>query len=195
MKKLLLVSFFFCSIAAFNQEIEKENLIRLDSTWGKEIFPFPIRFAQNINYTGVAEVRFPPKGWIHPEHLFFWTYTYVWAINFDEKITSKQLTSDLEKYFDGLNDVRKDNNINQKATATIRKNSKNKSTILFEGKVDTYDHFATNKRIILNVKIESNFYNKEKKTVILFKFSPKEFTHKIWKTMDEIELVKEFCNK
>ena len=195
MKKLLLVSFFFCSIAAFNQEIEKENLIKLDSTWGKEVFSFPIRFAQSINYTGVAEVRFPPKGWIYPEHPFFWTYTYVWAINFDKKITAKQLTSDLEKYFDGLNDVRKDNNINQKATATIRKISKNKSTTFFEGKVDTYDHFATNKRIILNVKIESNFCKKDKKTAILFKFSPKEFTHKVWETINTIKLANEFCEK
>lgn len=195
MKKLLLIILFFFSIFTFSQKTEKENLIKLDSTWGKEIFPFPIRFAKNINYTGVAEVRFPPKGWRTPKHTFFWSYTYVWSISFDEKVTAKQLKSDLEKYFDGLNDVRKDNNIEQKATAEIKKIKRKKTTTFFEGKVDTYDHFATNKRFILNVKIESHFCKKQQKTVILFKFSPKEFTHKVWKTMDEIELVDGFCEK
>ena len=89
------------------------------------------------------------------------------------KITSKQLTSDLEKYFDGLNDVRKDNNIDQKATATISKTQQKKSTAFFEGKLATYDHFATNKRFTLNVKIESHFCKKTRKTSILFKFSPR----------------------
>ncbi|QOD59867.1 hypothetical protein H9I45_10955 [Polaribacter haliotis] len=196
MKKSILILFtLFISVSAFSQETETENLIKLDSTWGKEMFPFPIRFAKNINYTGVAEVRFPPKGWRTPEHTLFWSYTYVWSINFDEKITAKQLKQDLEKYFDGLNDVRDNHNIEQKATATIQRINKKKSTTFFEGKVDTYDHFATNKRIVLNVKIESNYCKKTQKTVILFKFSPKEFKHKVWETLNDIELVNKFCKK
>lgn len=66
----LILVLLFCSIFAFAQNTEKENLIKLDSIWGKEVFPFPIAFAQNIKYTGIAEVRFPPKGWINPEHPF-----------------------------------------------------------------------------------------------------------------------------
>jgi hypothetical protein len=194
MKNKILVSIIlFSSIFAFGQHTETENLIQLDSTWGKEVFPFPIGFAQNINYKGVAEVRFPPKGWRTPEHTFFWSYTYVWSIHFDKKLTAKQLKSDLENYFDGLNDVRKDHNINQKASATIKKISKKKSTTFFEGKVATFDHFATNKRFVLNVKIESHFCEKTQKTVILFKFSPKEFSHEVWETLNKIELVYEVC--
>ncbi|MDP5093678.1 MAG: hypothetical protein NWQ17_10220, partial [Polaribacter sp.] len=174
-------------------EEEHTNLIKLDSTWGQEIFPFPINFARGINYRGIAEVRFPPKGWIHPEHEFFWSYTYVWSINYDEKITANQLKKDLETYFDGLNDVRENNNFDQKATANIIKVKQKNSVLFFEGKVDTYDHFATHKRLILNVKIKSHFCKKIKKTVLLFTFSPKIFTHKVWETLDEIELVDGVC--
>ena len=194
MKKITLITFLiFCSIITFGQESKTKNLIKLDSTWGKEIFPFPIRFAKNINYTGIAEVRFPPKGWRTPEHPFFWSYTYVWSINLNRKITATALQSDLETYFDGLNDVREDHNLDQKATTTITKIKDKKSATFFEGKVATYDHFATNKRFVLNVKIESHFCEKQQKTVILFKFSPKDYSHEVWKTLDEIELMKGFC--
>ncbi|AOW18006.1 hypothetical protein LPB03_11315 [Polaribacter vadi] len=195
MKNLLFRIILFCSVFVFGQNTEKENLIKLDSTWGKEVFPFPIGFAQNIEYMGVAEVRFPPKGWRTPEHTFFWSYTYVWSIYFDKKITAKQLKSDLEKYFDGLNNVTENHNLDQKASAIITKIKKNKHTTFFEGKVFTFDHFATNKRFVLNVKIESNFCKEAQKTVILFKFSPKKFNHEVWKTLDEIELNDDFCEK
>ncbi|QTD36255.1 hypothetical protein JL193_08750 [Polaribacter batillariae] len=183
----------FCSLSIFSQETETKNLIQLDDSWGQEIFPFPIPFAKSIHYTGTAEVRFPPKGWRTPQHTFFWSYTYVWSISFNEKITAKQLKQDLEKYFDGLNNVRKDHTLNQKASATIQKINKKNITTFFQGKVITYDRFATNKRLVLNVKIESHFCKKTQKTVILFKFSPKEFKHKVWHTLDKIELINGFC--
>ena len=183
----------FCSNISFGQKTENATLIKLDSTWGKEAFEFPINFAQSINYKGIAEVRFPPKGWIEPEHPFFWSYTYVWSINYDEKITAKQLEKDLVTYFDGLNEVRKNNNLNQKASAKITKVKQKNSVLFFEGKIDTYDHFATNNRIILNVKIESHFCDETKKTVIFFKFSPKEFSHKVWETLHKIELNNGVC--
>lgn len=192
MKNALLIGAFFCVVIAWSQE--QKNLIKLDSTWGKEAFAFPINFAPTINYTGFAEVRFPPKGWIHPQHAFFWTYTYVWSINYDEKITANQLKKDVETYFDGLNDVRENHNLDQKASATITQIKNKKSTTFFEGKIDTYDHFATHKRIILNVKIKSRFCKKTKKTVLHFTFSPKEYTHEVWKTLNNINLNDGICN-
>ncbi|PHR72854.1 MAG: hypothetical protein COA67_03900 [Lutibacter sp.] len=188
MKKLLFIILLFFTAFVVGQEVEKENLIQLDSTWGKEMFPFPIRFAKNINYEGVAEVRFPPKGWRTIGHDFFWTYTYAWSIDIDREITATELTSNLEKYFDGLNNVTETNNVDQKATATISKTKRKKRTTFFKGSVDTYDHFATNKRIVLNVLIESHYYKKEKKTVLLFKFSPKDYIHKVWETLKNIQL-------
>lgn len=191
--KVVFSIFLFCTFFSFGQKIEIKNLIKLDSTWGQEIFPFPISFAQNINYKGIAEVRFPPKGWRTPEHPFFWSYTHAWSIDLDKNPTAKQLEADLETYFDGLNNVTEKNNLDQKASATISKIKQKNSTIYFEGKVDTFDHFATNKRFILNVKIESHFCIKTQKTVLLFTFSPKIFSHKVWETLDKIELVDGVC--
>ena len=85
MKKTLLFTALFFTVLSFGQKNEF-NLIKLDSTWGKEVLRFP---ARNMNYTGVGEVRFPPKGWINPKHDRFWSYSYAWKINVDRNITEK----------------------------------------------------------------------------------------------------------
>ncbi|WP_299110146.1 hypothetical protein [uncultured Tenacibaculum sp.] len=170
------------------------SIIQLDASWGKEIFSFPISFAKNIDYKGIAEVRFPPKGWRNPEHENFWSYTYAWDIELDRKITVKELTSDLEKYFDGLNGVGRDKAMDQhKTVATITKIKSTKSINFFIGTVKTYDRFATHKPITLNVFIESITCDKQQKTVLFFKLSPKPFEHKTWKTLGEIHLTSPIC--
>jgi len=171
----------------------EENIIELDDTWGKELFPFPIRFAPSIEYEGLAEVRFPPKGWRDPNHPNFWSYTYAWNIHLNTEIDTKELEDNLTTYFDGLNNVtNKDDH--KKALVSIVKTNKNRSTVFFQGVVKTYDRFATNKRIDLNVLIESNYCQEKQKTVILFKFSPKDFQHETWKRLKRINLVSGFCD-
>lgn len=194
MKKTFCMISLFITVFVVGQDVENENLIALDSTWGTEMFPFPIRFAKNIDYEGIAEVRFPPKGWRTEDHTFFWSYTYAWDINLDRKITATELAADLVTYFDGLNSVTETNNIDQKATATIVKTKRKRSTTFFKGAVDTYDHFTTNKRFTLHVLIESHYCKKEKRTVILFKFSPKGFKHKVWETLENIKLHNTNCH-
>ena len=194
MKKTVLVFLFFiiCSLTTFGQKNEF-NLIKLDSTWGQEVLRFP---ARNMDYIGVGEVRFPPKGWIKPEHIFFWSYTYAWSINLNRKITKKELELDLVKYFNSLNKVDIDATTDKrKASAKVTKTKRKNSTTFFKGYVKTYDRFATNNLITLNVLIESRYCKKEKKTVILFKFSPKGFKHKVWKTLNEIELYSSVCHE
>ena len=190
MKKSLFIIALLFTVFTFGQN-EEFNLIKLDSTWGQEALRFP---AREMDYIGVGDIRFPPKGWIHPAHTFFWSYTYAWSINLNRKITTKELEIDLVKYFNSLNKVDvNDKTDKRKATATITEIKRKKSTTFFEGKVATYDRFATNKRFTLNVKIESNYCKKSKKTVLLFTFSPKEFTHEVWETLNEIELIDGFC--
>ena len=196
MKKTILISILICSsFFVFGQENEEANLIDLDSTWGKEIFKFPIRFAKNINYKGIEEARFPPKGWREVNHLNFWTYAFAWDINLNREITAKELALDLVKYFDGLNDVREDNNINQKASAVITKTKREGLTTFFKGEIKTYDHFTTNKRFTLHALIESKYCKKKEKTFILFRFSPKGFNHKVWKTtLKEVKIYSNLCD-
>jgi len=190
MKKSLFIIALLFTVFTFGQN-EEFNLIKLDSTWGQEVLRFP---ARKMDYIGVGDIRFPPKGWRNPAHTFFWSYTYAWSINLNRKITTKELEIDLVKYFNSLNKVDvNDKTDKRKATATITEIKRKKSTTFFEGKVATYDRFATNKRFTLNVKIESNYCKKSKKTVLLFTFSPKEFTHEVWETLNEIELIDGFC--
>lgn len=192
MKNILLLAALIYSTLIIGQS-EEFNLIQLDSTWGQEVLRFP---ARDMSYNGVGEIRFPPKGWINPKHTFFWSYTYAWSINLNEKITTEELEIDLVKYFNSLNKVDvNDETDMRKASAIITDTKTIKTTSFFEGKVATYDRFATNKRFILNVKIESNFCTESKRTVLLFTFSPKEFTHEVWKTLNNIELEKGFCDK
>ena len=186
----LILLLLLCSMSSFGQKNEF-NLIKLDSTWGQEVLRFP---ARNMDYKGVGEVRFPPEGWIKPEHTFFWSYTYAWSINLNREITNKELELDLVKYFNSLNKVDKDDTTDKrKASAKVTKTKRKKSTTFFKGYVKTYDRFATNNLITLNVLIESHYCKKEGKTVILFKFSPKEFKHKVWKTLNKIELYSSVC--
>lgn len=187
MKKTLCIISIFFTVISFSQKNEF-NLIQLDSTWGQEVLRFP---ARNMNYIGVGEVRFPPKGWIKPEHKNFWSYTYAWKINVNRKIKAKELTSNLVKYFNSLNNIdMKDVDNLKYTTAKVTKIKRKKTITFFKGIVTIYDRFATNKMLVLNVKIESNFIEKSQKTVLLFKFSPKDFHHKTWEMLDKIELIK-----
>lgn len=191
MKKLLLIIALLICIVAFGQKNEF-NLIQLDSTWGQEVLRFP---ARNMNYIGVGEVRFPPKGWIKPEHSNFWSYTYAWSININRKIKAKELTIDLVKYFNSLNKIDMDDTSNpRKSTASIKKIKRRKTITFFEGKVSIFDRFATHKMLMLNVKVESRFCKKSQKTVLFFKFSPKKFKHKTWEMLNKIALKKRVCN-
>lgn len=191
MKKILFFITVFFTASSFGQNNEF-NLIKLDSTWGQEVLRFP---ARNMDYIGVGEVRFPPnRGWIKPAHPNFWSYTYAWSINVNRKIQAKELASDLVKYFNSLNRIEMDDTTNpQKSTATVIKTKRRKSITYYKGKVTIYDRFATKKMIVLNVKIESNFCKKAQKTVLLFKFSPKEFSHKTWETLNSIKLLNGLC--
>jgi len=190
-KSIVLFTLLLSSIFSFGQGNEF-NLIQLDSTWGQEVLRFPARY---MNYKGVGEVRFPPKGWIQPEHKNFWSYIYAWDINVNREILEKELALDLVKYFNSLNNVDMDNRKNKRYTsATVTKTNIKKSTTYFKGKVKIFDRFATNKRITLNVKIESHHCKKKKRTVLLFKFSPKDFNLKTWEMLEKVKLLSDVCD-
>ena len=181
------------TLNSFKLKRSEFDLINLNSTWGKEVIRFP---ARNLNYIGVGEVRFPPKGWINPKHNFFWSYTYAWNINLNKRINSKTLVSNLKSYFNSLNRVDINDKYDlRKTTAIVIEKKRIKNFTFFEGEVEIYDRFATKKRLILNTKITSHYCKKENKTIIHFKFSPKEFSHKTWETLDKIELIKGICKE
>ena len=188
----LIFMLLFCLKNAFGQKNEF-NLIKLDTTWGQEVIRFP---ARHMDYIGVGEIRFPPKrGWIKPKHDFFWSYTYAWNVNINRKIPVKELEIDLVKYFNSLNKIDMNAKEDEKySSAVISKIKKQKSVTYYKGSVKIFDRFATKKMITLNVLIESYHCKKNEKTILLFKFSPKDFTHKTWATLNDIRLLSDLCN-
>ncbi|WP_347175196.1 hypothetical protein [Polaribacter uvawellassae] len=190
MKKIIITILVLSSTFIFGQKNEF-NLIQLDSTWGQEVLRFP---ARNMDYVGVGEVRFPPKGWINPEHDNFWSYTYAWSININREIPEKELELDLVKYFNSLNHIEMNDTANiQYSSANASITKKEKATTFFKGSVRIFDRFATNKMLTLNVLIESHYCKKKQRTILLFKFSPKEFKHETWKMLNRIKLYPDLC--
>lgn len=191
---LLTLVLFLNSMLSFGQEQEAEKLaarlLKADNTWGKELFMFPISFAQEINFKGV-EVALFPKGWSNEESPEFWSYAFAWEVEADQPITKTALESSLQLYFDGLLgiDILKKNDANiQKTKALFIEKEAKAGTSRFTGKIEIFESRITKKPMTLNVTIEQDYCKSSQKAVILFKFSPKEFEHKTWEKLSEVSL-------
>ena len=64
----------------------------------------------------------------------------------------------------------------------------------FVGKVNIYDHFVTKELLTLNVLVEKRYCKAQKKSTILFRFSPKGFEHDVWQRLKELKLKANICD-
>ncbi len=176
------------------KEVEKVSLLITESTWGKEVFTFPLRFAKEIKYEGFEEAHFP-KGWTKEDSNEFWSYAFVWSINLIEELTSKELESNLQAYFDGLMiSVNKEKGKTlPKTVVHINKTEDSNGILKFSGTVNIYDSFVTKKPLLLNVSVEKQDCKQTKKSLVLFRFSPKDFDNTIWHTLKKIKLRGNSC--
>ena len=185
----------FQSFIVFGQEeLEHPDILVTNDNWGKELFQFPIRFASEIPYTGMEEARFP-KGWGDSTHVEFWTYAFAWEIVTDEALVETDFEINLQHYFDGLLGLsfdRKEKVIQTNANFLKKESSKNKAW--YVGKIKTFDTRFTQKPMTLHVQALSHFCEKEKQSIILFKFSPKPFEHSVWKQLDGVKIKNGFCD-
>ena len=190
---LLTNKFKFRKISAHKKE--DLYLLKTDSTWSKEIFHFPLSFAPEIKYEGYEDARFLP-GWGKVESDEFWSYAFAWRINLNEEMSEKELQENLQKYFDGLMKVvNKDKEkVLPKTIALLQKNKDVNNNKQFAGTVQVYDAFKTKKSITLNVTIENYYCEKEKKSIILFRFSPKEFGDDVWLKLHRVKLQANVCD-
>ena len=196
---ILTLALLLNSMLCFGQEQEAEKLterlLEADSTWGKELFQFPISFAQEINFQGV-EVALFPKGWSNEESPEFWSYAFIWEIDADRQITKTILESSLQLYFDGLLGIdiwRKTDASIQKTKALLVEKEANKRNSRFIGQLEIFESRYTKKQMTLHVTIEQHYCETNQKAIILFKFSPKEFDHNIWLKLAEVTLRKDLC--
>jgi len=192
-RKVSIILFVFCFpfiCKSQNTGQKYKQILITDITWDKEIIPFPINFAPQINFEGYEDAQFPP-GWGKVESEEFWSYIFAWNISGVKTLTEEELTSNIKLYFDGLMDV-----VNDDKSITIPPTAANftKQNIgKYSGNVAVYDAFRSKKSITLNVLVEHHYCEQKKKTIVIFRFSPKSFDHTIWDMLMEAKLDEEYC--
>ena len=182
-------------LSSLNREkaIALWSILETDSTWGTEIFHFPIKFAKEINFEGIEDARFP-KGWSDTKNDNFWTYAYGWNINLNTKPTVSQLQKYMQLYFDGLmTSIHNENDAPMTKTIAKFETMNSNSNDDFAGTVNIFDGFTTKKPLVLNVLVDYNYCEKKKTSQILFKFSPKKFEHQVWEKLNAIKFKESVC--
>jgi hypothetical protein len=170
--------------------------LKTDSLWGKEIFELPTGFAREMTLTGFEDASFP-KGWSDPESPAMWSYIFAWSVSEEKMVPAQEIEANLELYFDGLMDVRKDTLIAGKtpATALLVENTRTEDLITYTGKVRTFDRFRSNEMMTLQLLMEQYYCEKEKRTIMVFRFSPKGLDHSIWELLNSVPLIKDACKR
>jgi len=194
---VILTTLFYASISiSFAQDKEDINYLTTPDNWRKEIFDFPLSFAPSIKYKGIEDIRFA-NGWAKKESDEFWTYTFLWYLDNQIKISSNTLEDDLEVYFDGLMEKVSGKNKGEipitNALFTAVETAGDLS--IFKGKVKFYDVFFTKDIMTLNVTVESNFCHASQKHSVLFKLSPKEENHATWAKLNQVKEVEQCQTK
>lgn len=196
---LLTLVLLLNSILSFGQEQEAqklaERLLEADSTWGKELFQFPISFAPEINFQGV-EVALFPKGWSNEQSPEFWSYAFAWEVDANQQVTKPVLEGSLQLYFDGLLGIetwKKGDASIESTKVLLDQKEANKSTSRFTGHLDIFESRYTQKPMTLQVTIEQRYCEQTKKVIILFKFSPKDFDHNTWEKLKEVKVLNGVC--
>lgn len=186
MKKYGILFFLMaCTAILLAQEQVQMDLLVTDSTWKKEVFPFPLNFAPDIPFEGIEEARFP-KRWADTTHAECWSYVFVWDIKRLSAITERELEDNLQLYFDGLMGW-------QHTNALLLKTDDVTDFRKYRGKVKTFDAFFSKKTMTLNVLVEVRYCGQRKKSVVLFRFSPRGFEHEIWHKLNAVTLRSPEC--
>jgi CubicO group peptidase (beta-lactamase class C family) len=177
-------------------EIDRESLflLKTDETWTSEIFTFPLNFAPNLQFEGIEEAHFP-KGWRNINSPEFWSYAFAWNINLTRRLSENELENYLQIYFDGLTKVvnKEKDLVLPDAASKMYKMEKVGDVSRFSGTIKIHDAFVTKKIMTLNVLVENHYCEQKKKSIILFKFSPKEFGNEIWRVLEKVHLSGKVC--
>lgn len=184
---LVLLSYSFIGLS---QNSEIPYITGADSTWTQEHFTFPLGFAPEIPFEGFEEALFP-KGWTKIEDPYFWTYAFVWNIDLIAALNTPQLEDYLKKYYDGLmRAVNKE--VGLKIPSTVAKIDKITEDS-FQGEVTVYDAFKSKKLLKLFLTVNQTFCEEDKRSLVIFRISPKEFDDDVWISLKKLGLHTDIC--
>lgn len=190
------LSYKYRELSKLNREksIQIFSLLDLDKDWGTEIFHFPLRFAEGIDYQGIEDARFPPKGWSDSTSNYFWTYLFAWNINATNELTVAELQDNLKLYFDGLmTSVNKNEAVNPKITIAEFQKMDSDSLTQFTGTVRIFDAFTSQRPIVLNVLVDYHYCKTQNTAQILYRFSPKPFGDEVWTALKKATFREDIC--
>ncbi len=199
--RMNMLKFFFCCCLLpqiANAQPQSPDLIQADSSWGKEVFYFPLSFAPELAYKGFEEALFP-KGWANKDSESFWSYVFAWRIETHRPLAGADLEQNLKDYFDGLmsaNTGQPKDKLPRTVSMGFKTVSKgNRSD--FNGKIQIFDGFTLKDTLMLYVAVEQYFCVAQASSILLFRFSPKSPEHAIWKKLNELTIRREiiFDNK
>lgn len=163
----------------------QQELLIADSTWKKEVFPFPLVFAPDIPLEGLEEARFP-KQWADTTSAECWSYVFAWDIKRPSAITQRELEDNLKLYFDGLMGW-------QHTNVRLLKIDEGSIFAKFTGEIKTFDAFFSKKEMTLNVTVSCQYCSQQKKSVLVFRFSPENFENEIWHKLNTVSLFSPDC--
>ncbi|MEM7086933.1 MAG: hypothetical protein AAF489_12165 [Bacteroidota bacterium] len=192
---VITISLLCLSIGAFGQEKEQLNLLKADSTWIKEIIEFPIGFAQEIKFEGFEDLRFP-EGWSKQDSPMFWSYVWAWSITATKELTENDIERNIQFYFDGLLGIGSGKNAKgeiHQTSALFVKREAGGDTSEYIGKVKTFDTRYSNKPLTFHVLAEQYYCERQKKAVLIFRYSPKTFEDDAWLKLKSITLERHAC--
>ena len=153
MKKIsITILLVLYSIFLIGQDKEDINLLITEDSWRKEAFRFPKPFAKEVDFNGVADVRFT-KGWEDKESDNFWSYAFAWKIIIEEKLSDQEIENYMQFYFDGLMNVvnRDKSKVVPKTKASFSSTKSNKETINYKGEIRFYDAFFTQDLSLIHI--------------------------------------------
>lgn len=193
-RALIFIILIFFPVIAFSQKQRNLPLLITDSSWSNEIFAFPLSFAPEINFQGWEEAVFPPN-WVKKDSTEFWSYAFAWNINSGTKLTRKELEKHLKHYFNGLMQSMNRNKEIKVPNTIARFFPKEQSgdASAYIGKIVVFDAFFTQKALTLNVLVEQYPCKELQKSIVLFRFSPREFGNEVWQELEKVKLREDIC--
>jgi hypothetical protein len=193
--KIFVITLLALSCLSNAQEETYKKLLQVDTSWSVELFKFPISFAPSIEFTGMEEAVFP-KEWSNSEHELFWSYGFLWNVNYSDNLSADKFEEYLQTYFDGLmTGVNKDSSLVVPKTNALVLNveSNDNNTQLYRTKIRVYDSFFQLEVMNLFGEVQVQTCPEAKKSLILFRFSLKPFDSKVWDTLHQLKLPASIC--
>lgn len=192
LKKSVLLLILFAIINTLANGQEHESVLSAPDKWKSEIIPFPLGFAQDIDFVGFEDLRFAPQ-WSDSTDQNFWTYSFVWYIEKYSAMTESKLTESFNSYYDGLMGLEIIDPADSTKTIQL-----NKTICLFiktddgfTGKMRVYDRFFTKDYMTLNIKVKETFCPKMNKQIIRCDISPQPLDHAVWEIFDDVKVTAE----